>query len=198
MSVSSRAHRHSVASSVRRAAGAGHVERHATMKRLLSSVAVSGLILTAAAAVAPGASADERVCRGYIGKVVVDDILVPRGATCSMYGTRVKGNIKVDSGALLKANKLSVDGNIQTQGHRSIAISGVRIDGNIQVEAGGGASIRTNDVDGDIQVFSNRSGSKNIYDNRVAGNLQCKSNYPAPKGARNKVQGNKEGQCRRF
>ncbi|WP_346007861.1 hypothetical protein [Janibacter terrae] len=168
------------------------------MKRLVSSVAVSGLILTAAAAVAPGASADERVCRGYIGKVVVDDILVPRGATCSMYGTRVKGNIKVDSGALLKANKLSVDGNIQTQGHRSIAISGVRIDGNIQVEAGGGASIRTNDVDGDIQVFSNRSGSKNIYDNRVAGNLQCKSNYPAPKGARNKVQGNKEGQCRRF
>ncbi|MEN3123404.1 hypothetical protein [Janibacter sp. LM] len=130
------------------------------MKRLVSSVAVSGLILTAAAAVAPGASADERVCRGYIGKVVVDDILVPRGATCSMYGTRVKGNIKV--------------------------------------EAGGGASIRTNDVDGDIQVFSNRSGSKNIYDNRVAGNLQCKSNYPAPKGARNKVQGNKEGQCRRF
>ena len=35
-------------------------------------------------------------------------------------------------------------------------------------------------------------------DNRVDGNLQCKSNSPAPKGARNKVKGNKEDQCRRF
>ena len=72
------------------------------------------------------------------------------------------------------------------------------IDGNIQLKSGGSMSIRKNTVDGDIQVFSNKSGAKNIYDNRVDGNLQCKSNSPAPKGARNKVKGNKEDQCRRF
>lgn len=168
------------------------------MKRLLSSIAATGMIFTAAVAVAPTASAGERVCRGYIGKVVVDNVKVPKNAKCQMVGTRVKGNIKVESGAILNASKLSIDGDIQTQGHRSVAIGGVRIDGNIQVESGGGASIRKNYVDGDIQLFSNKRGTKNVYDNRVDGNLQCKSNSPAPQGARNVVKGNKEDQCRRF
>lgn len=168
------------------------------MKRVISVAGVSGLLLAGAVAAAPTASADERVCRGYIGKVVTDDVRVPSGATCTMSGTRVKGNITVGSNAVLRATRLSVDGNIQTQRHRSVAIGRVRIDGNIQVEDGGGASIRENVVGGDIQLFSNRYGTKNVYDNRVEGNLQCKSNSPAPKGARNRVEGNKEDQCRRF
>ena len=44
----------------------------------------------------------------------------------------------------------------------------------------------------------NKSGAKNIYDNRVDGNLQCKSNTPAPKGWGNRVSGDKEGQCARL
>ena len=178
--------------------GRGPFVKGNAMKRLLSSLAATGLIMSAAIATAPGAAADERVCRGYIGKVVVDDVKVPKNAKCQMNGTRVKGNIKVNSGATLNASKLSVDGNIQTQGHKSIAVGSTRVDGNIQVKSGGGASIRKNTVDGDIQLFSNKRGTKSIYDNRVDGNLQCKSNTPAPKGARNRVNGNKENQCRRF
>lgn len=78
-------------------------ERHATMKRFLSSAAAAGLLLTATAVVAPSASADERTCRGTLRAVTVDDVKVPRGATCRMYGTRVKGNIKVQSGAKFTA-----------------------------------------------------------------------------------------------
>ncbi|EKA62786.1 hypothetical protein ACFY2Y_14995 [Janibacter hoylei] len=168
------------------------------MKRILSTLAASGLVLTAAVATAPSAAAGDRTCRGTIGKVTVDDVKVPKGATCTLKGTRVKGNITVGSKAVLKGHNMRVDGNIQSSGHRSVALGYNTIDGNIQLKSGGSMSIRKNTVDGDIQVFSNKSGAKNIYDNRVDGNLQCKSNSPAPKGARNKVKGNKEDQCRRF
>ena len=149
------------------------------MKRILSTLAASGLVLTAAVATAPSAAAGDRTCRGTIGKVTVDDVKVPKGATCTLKGTRVKGNITVGSKAVLKGHNM-------------------RVDGNIQLEQGRGLTLNRNIVDGDIQVFSNRSGYKNIYSNRVDGNLQCKSNSPAPKGARNIVKGNKEDQCRRL
>jgi hypothetical protein len=37
-----------------------------------------------------------------------------------------------------------------------------------------------------------------IHRNVIDGNLQCKSNQPRPTGDRNRVQGNKENQCRRM
>jgi hypothetical protein len=35
-----------------------------------------------------------------------------------------------------------------------------------------------------------------VRKNRVDGNLQCKSNQPRPVGGGNRVDGNKEDQCR--
>jgi hypothetical protein len=52
-------------------------------------------------------------------------------------------------------------------------------------------------VNGDIQIFSHRNGIS-IRSNVVGGNLQCKSNSPAPTGGGNTVYGNKEDQCRRL
>jgi hypothetical protein len=52
-------------------------------------------------------------------------------------------------------------------------------------------------VTGDIQSFTNR-GAQYFNSNRVNGNLQCKSNVPAPTGSGNIVGGNKEDQCRRL
>ena len=49
------------------------------------------------------------------------------------------------------------------------------------------------EVDGDIQVFSNR-GAIRVSRNRVDGNLQCKSNSPAPVGGGNQAA-SKEDQC---
>jgi len=50
-------------------------------------------------------------------------------------------------------------------------------------------------VGSDIQLFAN-DGAFVVVANRVDGNLQCKSNTPAPTGGSNVVQGNKEDQCR--
>ena len=97
-----------------------------------------------------------------------------------------------------RIHEILVCPDIQSQGHLWVKVEDSRVDGNIQLEQGRGLTLNRNIVDGDIQVFSNRSGYKNIYSNRVDGNLQCKSNSPAPKGARNIVKGNKEDQCRRL
>ncbi|CAM4026168.1 hypothetical protein [Janibacter anophelis] len=168
------------------------------MKRLLSTIAASGLLLTAAVATAPTASASDRTCRGTIGAVTVDNVTVPKGATCKLRGTRVKGNVKVNYDSYLSATYVSVDGNIQTQGHRWLTVTFSDVEGNTQAEKGKGMNIRRNTVDGDIQVFDNYAWSKNIWSNRVDGNLQCKNNRPAPAGKYNVVKADKEGQCRSF
>ncbi len=177
-------------------------------------------VLTGAAtillATAAGAVAEERVCRGSLGAVTVDNLRVPPSATCRLDRTRVKGTIKVERAATLNASRVVVIGNVQAEGATSVALrNGSRIGGSVQLVQGGGATIvnsivdgsiqlesnraalrvLNNDVNSDVQAFQNRGGVE-IGDNRIDGNLQCKSNTPAPTGGGNIVQGNKEDQCR--
>src|SRR5688500_18417024 len=68
--------------------------------------------LTATAVLAVPALADERSCRGMLGKISVDDLRVPQGATCTLTGTRVKGTITVARRATLYARGGRVIGNV--------------------------------------------------------------------------------------
>ncbi|HEX6263121.1 MAG TPA: hypothetical protein VF097_09775 [Actinomycetota bacterium] len=101
---------------------------------------------------------------------------MPRGASCTLQGTIVGGNVFVKRGAVLRA-------------------IGARIEGNVQAKRARNVIVRA--VDGDVQAFSNRGGVV-IRGNRIDGNLQCRSNRPAPVGGNNRMSGNKEGQCRRL
>lgn len=164
-------------------------------------------VATAGVLVAVGGTAeagDDVVCRGTIGKRVIDgNVVVPRNATCRLVRTVVDGNVTAGSGSVLKVEGARVDGNIQTSGARQVLVASnhgvrTRVDGNIQLKNGTrGGAVRLAVVKGDIQLFSNR-GRFDVRRNIVDGNLQCKSNSPAPTGAGNRVEGNKEGQCRRF
>ena len=120
---------------------------------------------------------------------------MPQGATCTLVGTRVDGSVKVYRNATLNARGVQVNGNVQADNFRRVEVThrtvdGVvkrsRIGGSIQVKQGGGGEVRRTVVKADIQVFSN-DGRWAIYNNTVDGNLQCKSNDPAPVGARNNV-----------
>jgi hypothetical protein len=170
------------------------------MKRIITallaiSVGVAGL----AVATAAPAAADDRICRGSIGARTIDDNLrVPRGARCVLKGTVVKGNIIVKNRARLRAENVRVDGNVQSEGHRRVAVVDSKVGGSIQLKQGRSLTVARNVVDGDIQIFSNNAGDEKIRiaRNRVDGNLQCKSNTPRPVGGNNRVQGNKEDQCR--
>lgn len=45
--------------------------------------------------------------------MTVDNLRVPQGASCKLYGTRVKGTIKVEYRALLRAEGVIVIGDVQ-------------------------------------------------------------------------------------
>lgn len=165
--------------------------RSGVMAGALAAV-LGGLLLAAGPA-----SADERVCRGAIGAVTVDDLKVPDGARCVLTRTRVEGNIKVEEGARLIARRVRVDGNVQTQGHRSVLLVRGRVDGDVQLEQGRAATVRRVVIDGNLQSFENR-GTQIFQRNRIEGNLQCKSNRWIPRGGGNVVGGDKEDQCARL
>ncbi len=164
------------------------------------------------------AVAEERVCRGTLGPVAVDNLRVPQNATCTLSGTRVRGTVKVESNATLRARNIMVIGNVQAENARFVAVvEKSRIGGSIQVVQGGGATVADsnvtgdilyddnrarlsalrNDVGGNVQVFQNTGGVV-IRRNVIDGNLQCKANSPPPTGGANTVGGNKEDQCSRL
>lgn len=182
--------------------------------RWLAVVAVLGSLLLPAGPV----SAEERVCRGTIGSVTVDNLRVPQDASCTLDGTRVEGTVKVERDARLLAIGVRVVGNVQAEGARKVVVRGrSRIGGSVQIVQGRAARIvrttingdilfddqsryltaNSNIVGGNLQAFQNTGGLE-INDNRIDGNLQCKENVPRPTGGGNIVQGNKEDQCARL
>src|ERR687895_1304323 len=177
------------------------------------------MAVLASAVFASAAQAEERVCRGTIGAVTVDNLLVPQGASCTLNGTRVEGTVKVERNATLVANTIRVKGNVQSEGFKNITLrqSSVVV-GSVQLENGldgGSGRVLNSKVNGDLQFFSNdarmiargntllanfqanqNTGGLVIENNKIAENLQCQSNNPSPTGGGN-TAGDKEGQCAR-
>ena len=164
------------------------------------------------------AVAEETVCRGTIGSKTLDNVKVPQGETCTLKGTKVKGTVKVNKGARLEAIDVNVIGNVQGENGRNVIVrKESRVGGSVQVVHGKKATVANSRVKGDIlyddqsgkvivsgtgvggnvQAFHNTGGVQ-ILGNVIDGNLQCKENKPAPTGGNNKVQGNKEDQCKKL
>jgi hypothetical protein len=171
------------------------------MRHRLALLAASAAIAVTGIVAVPGvAHAEERVCRGSLGAVTVDNLRVPDRATCNLNGTRVKGTVKVESGATLRANNVNVAGNVQAEDHHLVIVRTSQVGGSIQLVQGGATGVQSaaltgNRVSGDVQLFENL-GPQVVSNNRIDGNLQCKANRPAPKGTGNVVDGNREDQCR--
>ncbi len=172
-------------------------------KTLLAALPLA--FATTALAATPAHADDRRCANATLGAgSVAGSVIVPRGTHCTLNGTRVDGDVKVGAGARVYLKGARIDGNVQGQNARWIGttvrtVNGTTLRtvvcGNIQAEQGVGGSLLHTVVRGDIQVFSNR-GSFKIARNVVDGNLQCKSNSPAPTGYGNRVEGDKENQCR--
>ena len=188
------------------------------MRKIIFVALLTLLTLTSVLGTAPQALAEATRCRGALGAVTVDDLLVPSGATCILDGTIVRGNISVRSGATLDATGVSVRGNIHSDEHAAVSVDGAsKVGGSIQLRRGGAFNILDTAVGGDIQVDENRGASSldantvgddvhvirhrdgvTVTNNQIDGNLQCRDNVPAPTGGGNVVEGNVDGQCRRL
>jgi hypothetical protein len=184
-------------------------------KRILTALSAS---IVALAVAMPAAFADDRVCRGTIGKATIDgNVIVPKNATCKLNGTKVKGNVEVKSGAKLYASAVRVDGNIQSEGFQVVQVKqGSFVDGDVQLKkgrSGGNSLISASTTDGNLQLEENRASIKAngntilgdfqafkntgglfFNNNRISQNFQCKENDPAPTGSGN-TAGDKEDQC---
>ncbi len=180
---------------------------------LLATVAAIGLLWVSVSV----ARAADATCNGTLGALRFENLEVPAGATCTLNGTRVDGNIKIYNNATLLANNVTVGGNIQADGAANVVVGGnSTVGGSVQIKQGGGASVNQTRVNGDIQLESNQAalavafnrvggnvqvfqntGGATINDNVIDGNLQCKQNTPAPTGARNQAA-SFEDQCAGF
>src|ERR687892_2725394 len=81
------------------------------------AAAIAGLC-----ALPASAAAEERVCRGTIGAVTLDNVRVPQGASCTLSRTYVKGTVKVERAATLKATAVRVIGNVQGENALRVAV----------------------------------------------------------------------------
>jgi len=188
------------------------------MSTIKTLCAISVSTLTCLLLATATAWAEERTCRGTLGKITVDNLRVPPSATCTLNGTRVKGTIKVEVGATLRSAGIIVIGNVQAENARHVGVlDSSRVGGSVQLKQGGSATVSDSHVNGDIQYESNKAqlralrnrvggniqafqnrGGVEIRKNVIDGNLQCKSNNPRPVGGGNIVGGNKEDQCARL
>jgi hypothetical protein len=140
---------------------------------------------------------------------------VPPGATCTLRGTTVSGNVSIGQEGSLTAFRVAVDGNADGQGARRVVVSaGSSIGGNVRLEQGGVATlsralVRGNlqwtdqagpltvwqaEVTGDLQADQN-GGRVTISDSRIGGDLQCRQNTRTPIQSADTVGGDREGQC---
>ena len=136
-------------------------------------------------------------CNGSIQNRSIDDN-VSINKNCQLDNVNIKGNVMLYQGAQALISNSSIDGNLESKGSfSSVVARDNRIDGNIQLEEGQSIQLNSNQVKGDIQLKKN-SQKIVVSDNIIDGNLQCESNQVQPTGGNNRVDGNKEDQCRRL
>lgn len=183
---------------------------------LARPTALVAILAAAVLGLAAPAAADVN-CTGSIGAVTIDDTLrVPDGASCTLSGTVVQGNVLIGEQASLTATDITVDGNVQDDNGNAgtVRIIDSTVEGSIQLEQGTSVTVRNTAIDSDLQWESNcgalraesntiggnlqanqNSGGLVITGNTIDGNLQCQSNNPAPTGSGNVVHGSAEDQC---
>ena len=168
-----------------------------------AALALGGLLIPAAA------QAEETVCRGALGAVTVDNLLVPQGANCALTGTRVQGTIKVQRNAALNAAAVRVIGNVQGENARNVVVrGGSRVGGSVQVVQGQAATVRDSvvtpghslrpqqgGVEGD-QQHRRREHSGVPKHRRGADLLQPRERQPAVQGERASAHGRRQRRAR--
>jgi hypothetical protein len=79
---------------------------------LAASAAIAAMCLVAPSA----AHSAETTCVGVLGPIVVDDVVVPPDALCSLEGTRALGDVMVSPGSQLTANGARIEGSLEVRG----------------------------------------------------------------------------------
>lgn len=162
----------------------------------------------------PAAHADDTTCTGPSPiSGPHDNVVVPAGAFCILFGAEVGGNVKVLAGGILQVFDSSVAGDIQAEpGHLFVELhAGTVVGGDVQLKGsvvgflsgytdaviGGDFQYEENGnflvaiggrIGGNVTAVKNTGGGE-ISGNTIGGNLECKENTPPIAAFGNVVEG---------
>lgn len=122
-------------------------------------------------------------CRGSV-RGTFANVFVPAGATCTLQGSTVKGNVLAREGSRLYVSDTRVAGNIDGVEASVVQVQGGSLDGSIQIADGSsagelGAAVYGGTVltQGNIQIIKMNTGSIRIADVRLEkGNIKVEEN----------------------
>jgi hypothetical protein len=168
---------------------------------IAAAVALVCTVLLVPAALA--ANTDATTCEGAIGAVVLDHLIVPEGATCTLDGTQVLGDVTVEAGATLTAEFVRIGGGVtlapgsrfrtsDSAIDRDTTCAGcsqlvmvfmfdpvdfIPVEGDIHVAGmtDGHLHIEAGRISGDVEV-TDSSGDFTFIDNSIAGKLLFTNN----------------------
>jgi hypothetical protein len=156
-------------------------------KKLINSALLFGMLLMCSEVLA-----NEYVCDGFLGGISVENLRIPRNAICTLDGTQINGNVEILKNATLKASNIYVDGNIQSieENVKKVHVYNKSyVDGNIQIKDSGSADIRDTWIVGDLQFESNYY-ALNVERNVIGGNMQAFKNKGGISIFSNTIEGN--------
>lgn len=102
------------------------------MKKKLTGVVITGMVLAGLGVVAPAQAALTTHCIGEASGVTVPgDLVVPSGESCSLSAITVDGDVRVNAGADLVAEDLTVNGKVVVQNDAYLDLSDSTVSGNV-------------------------------------------------------------------
>jgi hypothetical protein len=166
---------------------------------------------------APAAAAGNVTCEGVLSGPISGNVVVPRGAECSLEFADVSGNVTAQVDATIDVVGSTIGGNYTCNNCMQSHLASSTVNGNYQIVHAKLYSVITNNtIKGNLGIdnsstelvlflidaneiggnltFDNNGGLAFIVDNTIAGNLTCRNNEPPPFSAGNTARQMK-GQC---
>lgn len=120
-----------------------------------------------------GALAASTVCIGSLPPGTYDSVVVPPGATCTLSGSTVLGNVKALANSFLSASNNQILGNVDGDKTRTIWVFDNTVGGNIRISEGGTAESGP----ADVAIARNILPSGNIQISRSVGEIVAQANF---------------------
>lgn len=118
--------------------------------KFLGLLAVGATLLLATAGTA---SAATRTCSGVQAGAAYDDVLVPRGGTCTLVNSTVKGDVKVLKGAYFQATGTTIGEDVQSTEAQTVFVdTGSKVKGAVKTKRTIQVFVFNSVVTGDIEI----------------------------------------------
>ena len=119
----------------------------------------------------------EYQCSGSLDAVIVDDLIVPMNASCTLNQTQVKGSIKVYENASLKAFSVTVVDDIEAEYAALVEIhTDSYIGGDVEFSDGDSLLVSSGMIMGDLEAEEN-FGEIIIIDSTIKGDVELEENW---------------------